>query len=250
VELSTAFFLGLIQGITEFFPVSSSGHLTLAERLMGMTLDEEMLLFNIFSHVGTLFVILFVFRREVLETFTRKSTMRRALILGTLPLFFFVPLFKVIKASFGATEVLTVAFAFTGCVLFLGDRLRMPVDSKWRPLVVGMAQTIALFPGVSRSGMTISAGRVAGFSSQEAINFSFLLAIPAVLGSLTLEVYHLVREGSADVVDPLPLAVAVMTAFVVGFFALGSIKALGRMGKLGYFAWYCLALSGLTFYLL
>ncbi len=250
VDLVTAFFLGLIQGVTEFLPVSSSGHLTLAELLMGLKLDEEMLLFNVFSHLGTLFVIFFVFRQEIFQLFQRKSPMRTALIIGTIPLFFFVPLFKVIKASFGAPQVLGLSFAFTGCILLLGDRLKMSVASKWRPIIVGMAQTVALFPGVSRSGMTISAGRVAGFSNQEAIQFSFLLAIPAVLGSLTLEIYHLFRDEMTYMVDPLPLSVAIITSFIVGFFSLGLLKALGRMGKLGYFAWYCLALSGLTFYLL
>ena len=250
MDLSTAFILGLIQGVTEFLPVSSSGHLTLAEQLMGLGSNEEMLLFNVFSHLGTLFVIFFVFKKEVLQLFKKKSSMRTALIIGTVPLFFFVPLFKVIKASFGAAHVLAFSFAFTGCILFLGDRLKAPVAPKWRPLVVGLSQTLALFPGVSRSGMTISAGRVAGFTNQEAIQFSFLLAIPAVLGSLTLEVIHLVKDGTTHVVDPLPLSVAIATAFVVGFFSLGLLKALGSMNKLGYFSWYCLALSGLTFYLL
>ncbi len=224
--------------------MSSSGHLTLAEHFLGLSLEDGILLFNVLSHFGTLLVILFFFWRDV-------WAFRRPLFWGTLPLFFFVPLFKLIKASFGVPSLLGISFAFTASILFLGDRVRFTLSQKWHPLFVGLAQTVALFPGVSRSGMTISSARILGWSADEAIKFSFLLAVPATMGALILEGWHLYKEGAEAL--PIawePLLLATITSFVVGLFSLRLIKTLGRMGKLGYFAWYCLAIAGLTLMLL
>jgi undecaprenyl-diphosphatase len=257
--------LGLIQGFTEFLPVSSSGHLVLAQKLFG--LDGELLTFDIMVHFGTLLAVLAVFRRSVvsitlgtlkgLKAFVFDRTpltqvyrdshdvrMAAAIIIGTIPAVIIgLTLKDSIEALFDSVAPVLIALAVTGVVLLItflvkkGER-RIGI---LRGLIVGIAQTIAIIPGVSRSGSTISTALFLKVERREAGEFSFLLAVPAIAGATLLAVGDL-SDGAGDFSLPVIL-LGVGSSFVSGYLSLLLLLRIIRKGKIGYFGYYCLAVS-------
>ncbi|MCB1136926.1 MAG: undecaprenyl-diphosphate phosphatase, partial [Chlamydiia bacterium] len=171
-------------------------------------------------------------------------------IIATLPLFPLVFLLKPIKDIFEIPQNVGYALLFTGLLLFLGERFAASIqmrnsENNWRSaLCIGVFQAIAIIPGVSRSGSTISAARVLGWDRVEAARFSFLMAIPAILGGVCLEVLEIV-SGKAVVATSAwqPYAVGFVASFVVGWLALIQLLRLVSKGNLRIFIWYCLALG-------
>ncbi|MBA3817146.1 MAG: undecaprenyl-diphosphate phosphatase [Parachlamydiaceae bacterium] len=252
-----AIILGIIQGLTEFLPVSSSGHLELAQHLLGMKDLEQYILFNLVCHLGTLLAICFIFFNQIKSLFQHNTTRLKQLILATLPLFPLVFLMKPIKAAYADPSYLGFFFLITACILFLGVRFGKTIPEKeikqhkWRDaLIIGIWQAAAILPGVSRSGSTISGARILGWSANEAVTFSFLLAIPAILGGATLEIIKLWQHPeSASSLSLTHYSLGFLISFVIG---LGSLQLLIRLvthNKFAYFAWYCLALGLATLYL-
>lgn len=241
-----AIFLGIIQGLTEFLPVSSSGHLQLFQHFLGMENLNNFILFDLVCHLGTLVAILIVLYPQ-LKNLTWDRF--RQLTLATLPLFPLVLLLKPIKSLFDAPQYLGYFFLITSFILFLGIRfgssksVEQISKYRWRDAVlVGCFQAVAVLPGVSRSGSTISAARLLGWNQQEAVSFSFLLAIPAILGGTCLEIMHLMRHP----IPPLPFlqyVVGFVTSFGMGYLALLWIKRLAVQNKFSYFVWYCFLLG-------
>lgn len=245
-----ALFLGIVQGLTEFLPVSSSGHLTFIQALFGFRDLQGFIIFDLICHLGTLLAIFCVFYQDIYLSFKNK-TKGGQIVLATLPLFPLVLLLKPIKNLFNQTEFLGFFFMLTALLLYVGIRFgsQLPETSlkkhRWRDaLIVGTFQAVAILPGVSRSGSTISGARLLGWSPQEAITFSFLLAIPAILGGTTLEILQLtLKPHPLPEINSLNYAAGFFTSFFVGWGTLLLLKQLAAKQKFMYFVWYCLAIG-------
>ncbi|WP_242964697.1 undecaprenyl-diphosphate phosphatase [Flavonifractor sp. An100] len=257
--------LGFVQGVAEFLPISSSGHLTLLQHFFGM--EEPDNLFNILLHFATLMAVCVYYIQDVLEmiveffrgiaaVFSRNPSRghppeaRRLvflIIVGTLPLFV-VLLVKDYVEALGSNPVfVSCALLVTGCILFFSDRMsggRKNARSATVKdvLLVGLAQGCATIPGLSRSGCTISAGVAVGFDRKFAVRYSFLMSLPAVLGATILEVKDVLgaEGGLPEGVLPKYL-LGMVIAGVVGYFAIRLVNLLADKGKFGAFAYYCWA---------
>lgn len=241
-----AIFLGIIQGITEFLPVSSSGHLKLVQSLFGFQNLQNYIVFDLVCHLGTLLAIFLMFRKEI---FSVNRTRFQQVILGTLPLFPLLLIMKPIKALFNQPEYLGYFFMLTALLLYLGIRLgnERPTHATRDPLIIGTFQAMAILPGISRSGSTISAAKMLGWSSQEAITFSFMLAIPAILGGTILELFQIVKHSESIAhISPTQYIFGFLTSFGVGYYALNLLRSLASKQKFMYFVWYCLLLGIFT----
>lgn len=259
-----ALFLGLFQGIAEFLPISSSGHLMLLRRFFG--LSGVPALFDIILHLATLLSIFVVFRQRIygiIVSFARwlqkkkeeKDEENLALIMPILVASAITAIlgFSLRNLDFSGSPKFIAAFMiFTGLALVFSSIIKQGVCGYKemglkRAAIIGLAQGIAVLPGISRSGITISASMASGLKRETAGEFSFLLAIPAILGAFLLEAGDM-REllGSVQLQS---LAIGFFTAFISGIIALKLLMPLVRKGKLAWFAVYLLALGllGLLF---
>lgn len=251
--LETAFW-GLIQGLTEFLPISSSGHLVLVPALLGQ--DPPDLATSAMLHLGTLLAVLVYFRGEVVEVLTFTEKGRRLLMLvliGTIPA---AVLGLTLETQFewlnDRPYAVATALLFTGAVLFAtrwlprGGRTTEEVTVK-DTVIMGLGQAVALIPGVSRSGSTISTGLLRGFSHAEAARYSFLLGIPAIAGAGLFEGRELLDSGTSVGSEIL---VGVAVAAVSGYFAIAFLlRLIGRSG-LSPFGIYCMVAAVLALMLL
>lgn len=241
--------LGLVQGLTEFLPVSSSGHLVLAGALLNVGAPGAT--FEIFAHAGTLVAILVYFWRDIAKMAVSCLTLRRdehtrtalLILLGSIPAAAVGLLLKdQIEPLFDLPILAASMLLVTALVLF-GTRLiprREGNVGVKTTVVMGLAQAIAILPGISRSGSTIAAGMASGAQAQKVARFSFLLVIPALAGATALEVAK-APEMSALVPDLIGAA----TAFVSGIVSLHWLLRIVARGRLDRFGWYCLVV-GLT----
>ncbi|PWM37897.1 MAG: undecaprenyl-diphosphate phosphatase [Clostridiales bacterium] len=262
---------GALQGLTEFLPISSSGHLSIFQYFTGLS-GESGLLFTVLLHLGTLIAVFIAFWKTILELvveffhmlgeiFTGRFRLSQAnpsqrmillLIVSLLPLCFFI-LFKDFYASLSSDNDITVeglCLIVTGILLTLADRSRKgrktAREMRFRDaLVIGVAQGIAPLPGVSRSGSTVAAGMLMGLDRQYAVTFSFIMGIPAVLGANVLELGEALGSGSFEL--PLvPVLIGVAAAVVFGIIAIKMVQWVVRTDKFKYFAWYTLALGSVV----
>lgn len=245
-----AIILGIIQGLTEFLPVSSSGHLKLAQSILGFEDLHKYIVFDLVCHLGTLLAIFIVFAKQITDALFSDRIRFYQVFLGTLPLFPLVLILKPIKAIYAQPEYLGYFFLLTALILYVGIKFSWQASSsklqqnKWRDaLLIGGFQALAILPGVSRSGSTISAGRLLGWGKVESINFSFLLAIPAILGAITLELLQLIHP-SASLSDLPPVQwqqylAGFLTSLGIGYLALLLLMKVAGKDKFMYFVWYC-----------
>ncbi len=244
-----ALMLGLIQGITEWLPVSSSGHLALYQQFAGIDVP---LLFDVLLHFASLLVILAVFRKriaEILRSFHRKgdkengSRYLRNIAIGTLPIAVCGFIFRgSIEAAFSNTFIIGFGLIATGVFLFLsryGRQMCKKVTGR-SSLIIGAAQAIALIPGISRSGMTISAGILSGIEREKAAEFSFMLAIPAICGATLFEISRVEFTQESLI---RPLAVGMIVSFVAGYLSLKLLLKVVKRGKFFWFSPYCIILG-------
>jgi len=255
VTLWEAILLGALQGATEFLPVSSSGHLVMGQALLGVEIPG--IIFEVVVHVATLLSVLVVYRVRILGL-ARGVLVERSpdalryvgfLVLATLPVAVVGLLFgDRIERLFAAPWVVGVALLVTGALLFSSRwALRRPLAPTfgWRvALLIGIAQCLALTPGISRSGTTVVTALWLGVSPVEAAAFSFLLSIPAIAGAAVLAAPNLAR--GAEAVGAVPLAAAAVVAAVVGVLAIRTFVAMLRNRSFPAFALYCWA-AGLGF---
>jgi undecaprenyl-diphosphatase len=254
MSIFDAIVLGIIQGLAEFLPVSSSGHLVLSEHLLGVKAPGVS--FEVLIHIGTLASVLIYFRARlytlVRSLFVRDMVAERKivwyLILGTIPAGFAGVLLKewFEKAFSNPTET-SVALLVTGVILLL-PKLRKRNDrdlSVGSVLTMGIGQAVAILPGISRSGTTIVSGMLAGVKPAEAAEFSFLLSIPAIAGAAVLKYKDLLSLPSTLVA---PYTVAALVAFVFGLLAMYVVLTTVKRGKFSYFAYYCFAIGALGLY--
>jgi len=266
-----ALFLGLVQGIAEFLPISSSGHLAILQNLFRINYaEDDHLLFDVLLHLGTLVSICAVYRAEIREMITDAIEYLRLksdsnadepvalkppgrallfIIIGTLPLlvFFWIP----VSRLFTNTYFIGFALIVTGCILYVSskyikegnktDKTMTMTDA----LFIGLAQAAAVLPGLSRSGTTIAVGLARGLTGTFAVRFSLLLSIPAVLGATLVSIYRAI-SGDADFgLLPTYLAGFVVAAGV-GYFAIQFLRRIMLLGKFGNFAYYCWGVGLIT----
>lgn len=270
MSLLHSILLGIIQGVTEFLPVSSSGHLAIAEHLLGMEGASEIPeFFDVLLHLGTLAAVFVAYwaeiREIVLEFFRgcgdliRRTTPERVpparrmillIIVGTLPLFLVLPVKDVVEGLADSMWFVGGALLFTGCMLFFCDRVKKGRKSEKSAtlldaLIVGVAQAVATCPGVSRSGMTITTGCFRGFERAFAVRFSFLMSIPAILGANLLAVKDAVEAGIVWGDVPVYLAGVAVSA-VVGYACIRLLRYIANKGRFGVFAYYCWIVGALV----
>lgn len=256
MSILEALILGIIQGLTEFLPVSSSGHLELAKIIFGDNLEaEESMLFTIALHGATALSTVVVFRRDIAELFQgifkfrwNEST-RFALfvVISMLPVFVVGVFFKdEIESLFEGNPILVgSSLVFTAILLYSTTRISTK-DGKvngWRAIVVGIAQAIAVLPGVSRSGSTISTALLIGVSRERAARFSFLMVLPVIFGAMILEAKDFAEAQPQRAIDNYALLVGFTAAFAAGVLACRWMIAIVKRSKLDYFAYYCLGVG-------
>ncbi len=253
-NLVEALVLGVVQGVAEFLPVSSSGHLVifgdLLQKALGVQVDESHnLLLNVALHVGTLASILVVYWRE-LWGLLRRPRLCWAIVVATVPAAVVGVLFKdVFETAFSTPLVAGVGLLVTAVLLLAGQRLerakeRLESISTRSATVVGLFQAAALCPGISRSGSTIAGALLSGVDRQSATTFSFLIAVPAIGGAAFLTAMDVWKEGAGNL-QLVPVLLGAVTAFVVGVLSLRLLIRLVAQGRLYWFAVYC-ALLGLA----
>ncbi len=270
MTLLHAVLLGLIQGVAEFLPISSSGHLAIAEHLLGQAGASEIPdFFDVLLHLGTLVAVFAAYwqdiRDMILEFFggvgdlVRGTTpspvppARRMILLiiaGTLPLFAVLPVKDLVEGLGDNMYFVAGALLVTGCLLFASDRVRKGRKTERTAtladvLLVGAAQAVATCPGISRSGTTITAGCFVGFERKFAVRFSFLLSIPAILGANILSLKDAIEAEIPWEEVPVYLA-GVLVAAVVGYACIRLLKMIAEKGKFGFFAYYCWLAGAVT----
>ena len=243
--------LGLLQGLTEFLPVSSSGHILILSKLFGI---GEPLFVGIVLHVATLLSIIVVMRKEILYLIKHplSKEMRQLCLSTILTLIMIFLLYDIAKQSYFEAFV-PFAFMLTAVILILTELLskkerNLTGFSYKNSIIMGIAQGLAIFPGLSRSGTTICAGMICGGERKQVSKFSFLMSIPIIIGSMIMEIIDL-SQTKVIFNDYLGLVLGFVVAFIVGIFALKiMIKATSKI-KLKYFAYYLIVLSIITLFI-
>ena len=275
MEWFEAVLLGLIQGLTEFLPVSSSGHLEIGKVLLGVETTDD-LLFTTMVHAATVLSTVVVFRRQIWDLLKgffcglkdvkveNKSLVCNdqtdyllKMVVSMIPIFVVGVFFKdQVEALFGSIKVVGYSLLATSALLIFSDLAsRRPARegaqtcrngiSYWQALVVGLGQACAVIPGLSRSGTTISSGLICGVKREVMAQFSFLMVLVPILGETFLEIVG--GEFGASSVGALPLVLGFISAFLSGLFACKVMIALVRKARLSWFALYCLLVASAIF---
>lgn len=263
MTLFSSILLGAVQGVTEFLPVSSSGHLAIAEHLLNISgASETPPFFDVLLHLGTLVAVFIAYwadiRDMVLEFFygvsdlVRGTTPRRVpparrmillIIVGTVPLFAVLPVKDTVEALGDNMYFVAFALLATGALLFASDhvprgRKTEKTATMLDALMVGVGQAVATCPGISRSGTTITAGVFVGFDRRFAVRYSFLMSIPAILGANILSLKDAL-EGEVLWGDVPVYLAGVAVSALVGYLCIRLIRLVADKGKFGFFAYYC-----------
>ncbi len=266
MSLISSILLGLVQGLAEFLPISSSGHLAIAAHFMGQAgIGEPPPFFDVLLHLGTLAAVFAAYWQDIREmiaelicgvrdlargtTPTPIPPARRLILLiivGTLPLFVVLPVKDFIEGLGDNIYFVAGALIVTGFLLFASDRVKKGRKTEKTAtlldvLLVGVAQAIATCPGISRSGTTITAGCFVGLDRRFAVRYSFLMSIPAILGANILTLKDAIAEKTIIVSDIPVYLVGVAVAAVVGYLCIRLLKMIADKGRFGWFAYYCWA---------
>lgn len=248
--------LGLVQGLCEFLPISSSGHLVLLSNFFGI---EDSLFVSIILHVATLLSICVVLRKEIFALIRHPfSSESMNIYIATIPTCLFALIFmSLINSSFEGS-FLPFAFLISAVVLFAGEKLakkdKYPWQSKERTIdskkafLIGVSQGIAIFPGISRSGMTISTGLMLGADKSEVAKFSFLLSVPVILLSLVMEISKMVLFDYSISVSAIGISLSFAVAFLVGILSIKAMLSLTQKAKFKYFSLYLIIMAVIAFF--
>ncbi len=269
MTLLEAILLGILQGLTEFLPISSSGHLVLAQQFLG--LKEPLVFFDVMLHVGTLAAVLVVYReaigklaiggvstlvdtqfwRKPSSTFNTSAELKFIwlILLGSIPTGVIAVLFKTeLESFFDEVRLVSIMLILTGVILQLPRLRRQDVDSSdtstrklktWHAPFIGIAQGFAITPGISRSGTTISLALFLGIPAKTAAEYSFLLSIPAILGAVVLKS----RDVGDTTISLYIVGAGMLASFIVGYIALRFLLVVLNRGKFSLFSYYCIALG-------
>ncbi|MHC1694215.1 MAG: undecaprenyl-diphosphate phosphatase [Eubacteriales bacterium] len=258
-----AIIYGLIQGLCEFLPVSSSGHLAIAQNIFGMDNLESMITFDVILHLGTLLAVFIVYFQDILKLFFSFASLVKRLfnrtfkwsafsaderfcagiILATIPLVLIVPFTDKVEGLYKITKAVGALLILNGVVLLLSDKLsvKKTVDNTITPvkaLIIGVFQLFAVVPGISRSGSTITGGLLNGFDRTNAVKFSFILSIPAILGANILSIGDIISTPIPQS-DVLAYIAGALTAAVAGFAAIKLLMYITKKHTFTPFAIYC-----------
>lgn len=272
MTISSAILLGIVQGVAEFLPISSSGHLAILQNLFALSAGEDHLFFDVLLHLGTLISICVCYWGDIVamvrEVFIVLHGGRRAdgtpvqgnlgaarlfmmIVVGTLPLFLVLPINDKVEELYYITPFIGVALLLTGCMLFVSDKMtpgkRTEKNMRFRDaLVIGLCQCVATLPGLSRSGTTITAGIATGLDRNFAMKYSFLLSLPAVLGANLLSFIKALGEESIDASLIPAYLIGMLAAMLSGIAAISLMKLIAKKSKFGWFAYYCWGAGVLT----
>jgi len=254
--LLEAIILGIVQGLTEFLPVSSSGHLELAKELLNISEQDQNLLMTIVLHAATALSTIFIFRKDIKEIiiglfqfkWNEEFQFSLKIILSMIPAAFVGLFFEnEIEQLFGGQILLVGSMLLiTGLLLFLADKAKK-TDQKVNfsnALIIGISQAIAILPGISRSGATISTSVLLGIDREKAARFSFLMVVPLILGKMSKDI--LSGDIQADSTTLLPLTIGFIAAFLTGLIACKWMIRLVKNSQLKYFAYYCFIVGGIS----
>lgn len=271
MSILDAIILGVVQGVAEFLPISSSGHLAILHNLFNMSdLGSNHMFFDVLLHFGTLIAICFMYWGDIKAMFTQTVDMlsgrtvdengrRRRfpearlfmlIIVATLPLVLILPVHKYIEALSNSTVYVGIALILTGCMLLVSDKMAKGTKTEKNmfftdALIIGLCQCVATLPGLSRSGTTITAGIATGHDRSYAVKFSLLMSIPAVLGATLLELIDAFKAGIDASLIPAYLF-GMVAAMVSGVLSIGLLKMIARKTRFGGFSYYCWVVGVLT----
>lgn len=258
---------GLVQGLTEFLPISSSGHLVLVQTLFGSNTEANYMLFSVALHFGTLLSVVAAFWKDVRELVAEffgwvKDGFRLQgrpyrrfivlLLLTIVPMFAVLPVKSRIEEAFSSPLLVGLMLLLTAAILFLSEKApkkqKTEENASWLDgLLVGIAQCFAVVPGLSRSGTTICAGLFCGFSRDFAVRFAFIMSLPVVLGANLLELIDVVRDpASAGSVSAQCYLAGIFTAMVSGLLAIRLVKFITKRGNFRPFVVYCVLIGTVT----
>lgn len=267
-----AILLGIVQGVAEFLPISSSGHLLILQNIFNLDYSEgEHLFFSVLLHLGTLIATILYYKKDIREIIhdagdfvLKRGTEGRnesgrvkpslrlllLIIVGTVPLIIVLPFYSMVERLCSYTGFIAFALIVTGTLLFVSDKLQQGKKTERTAtlldaFVIGLAQAVAVIPGLSRSGTTITVAMCRGFKRKTAVKFSFLLSVPAVAGSFLVTLIKAIGSGIVWANIPAYL-LGMVIAGVVGFFAIGVVRLLVNKAKFGKFSYYCWAVGFVT----
>ncbi|HDQ05128.1 MAG TPA: undecaprenyl-diphosphate phosphatase [Candidatus Bathyarchaeota archaeon] len=247
VTLIEVFVLAVVQGLTEWLPISSSGHLVITQKILGLNLP---LIYSVMLHFGTLIVVLTAFRKDIFGIIkavvkrdfeTDEGKLALFIVVGSVPIAFTGFVFHgFFESLFSNLPAVGLALLITGLVLFfaekrLGNRKMGILDS----ILIGAAQAIAIIPGISRSGVTISTGLLRKVDKATAFKYSFLLSAPAIAGAAVMESKELVVGN----IDLIPLLLGTIVSMIVGYASLKLLQKIVMNKKIHLFAYYCCAVG-------
>jgi undecaprenyl-diphosphatase len=243
VTVVESLILAIIQGLTEWLPVSSSGHLVIAQQFLGL---NPPLIFDLMLHVGTLIVVLFVFRKtvaDILKALAKGDLKRESgklasyLVVGSVPIALVGVLLRdTIEQLFSSLTAVGISLLFTASVLLISEkRLGNNKIGLLDSILVGAAQAVAIIPGVSRSGLTVSTGLLRKIDKQTAFRFSFLLSAPAILGATVFEL----KDVATANLELAPIVVGTVVSMIVGYLSLKLLERVIMKEKFHVFAYYC-----------
>ena len=243
MTLIEIFILAVIQGLTEWLPVSSSGHLVITQKILGLNLP---LVYSVMLHVGTLFVVIIFFWKDILciiealikrEFETEEGKLATFIVIGSIPIAIIgLVSHDIVERLFSDLFAVSIALIITAVVIFFsekrkGNRKMKLLDS----LLIGLAQGIALIPGISRSGMTISMGLLRQIEKKTVFKYSFLLSVPAIIGATIMESKDIVTGN----IEMAPIFFGVITSMIVGYFSLKILQKIVISEKFHLFGYYC-----------
>ena len=250
MEIWQAIVLGAVQGFSEFLPVSSSGHLILLQHWFGIT--EGVLFYSIMLHVGTLIPVIIVLWKEILALFKKPFNKLLYLIVATIPagiLGVVVKLVVDLDAIFSAhIWLLSITFTLTAMELIFAERyskkvqMLNPINYK-SSIIMGAGQGLGIFPGLSRSGTTITFGCIGKVEREQNANFTFLMSIPIIVAAALLEGYDCISSGTIGSIEPMPLILGVLTAALTGYIAITFMLKIIKKANYKWFSLYLVVLS-------
>ncbi|MDB4127059.1 undecaprenyl-diphosphate phosphatase [Flavobacteriales bacterium] len=257
MEIINAIILGIIQGLTEFLPVSSSGHLEIAKAILGENkVGEESLLMTVVLHFATALSTIIIFRKDILEILSGLLQFKNndsfwfslKIVLSMVPAALVGIFFNdEIEALFGGALTLVGSMLLvTGLLLFLADKAKASAKKVGikHAILIGVSQAIAILPGISRSGATISTAVLLGIDKEKAARFSFLMVVPLIFGKMAKDI--LSGDIQYETTTFIPLLVGFIFAFLTGMFACKWMIKLVKSSQLKYFAYYCFAIGGIV----
>lgn len=257
MDYIVAFFLGIIQGLTEFLPVSSSGHLEIVKGIFKTDYEaKESLVMTVVLHFATALSTLFIFKNDILKilkgVFTKKINEEKIfalkIIISMIPAVIIGLFFEEIIEQFFNGQLILVGFMLilTGLLLFLADKSKETLNeiSYLNSLIIGIAQAIAILPGISRSGATIATSVILGIDKSSSAKFSFLMVVPLIFGKVLKDISS--GDMLSESISVGPLIIGFIGAFLTGLFACKWMIKLVKASQLKYFSFYCFFIALIT----